>query len=237
MDPSPDVVLLDLDGTLSEAGPAITAAVALALEQVGADPLDEAALRAFVGPPLEDSFAALPGMDEVLVERAVVAYRASYDLLGSSLYAGVQEALQALQAAGLRLALATSKPQPFAEQVVAAHALAPPLERVAGSDREAGQRTKGDVVAEALRQVRPARGAVMVGDRRARRPRGGRARRAVHRRALGLRRRGRADGRRGGGPGPQPSAPGGAAVRGLRPVSGPQPAPCDGPCGPGSGSR
>ena len=165
MDRSPDVVLLDLDGTLSEAGPAITAAVALALEQVGADPLDEAALRAFVGPPLEDSFAALPGMDEVLAERAVAAYRASYDLLGSPMYAGVPAALAALQEAGLRLALATSKPQRFAEQVVAAHALAPPLERVVGSDRDAGRRTKGDVVAEALRQTRPVRRAVMVGDR------------------------------------------------------------------------
>lgn len=162
---SPDVVLLDLDGTLSEAGPAITAAVALALEQVGAEPLDETALRAFVGPPLEDSFAALPGMDEELVARAVAAYRAGYDLLGSPLYAGVPEALAALRAAGLRLALATSKPQPFAEQIVAAHALAPLLEVVVGSDRPAGRRTKGDVVGEALRQAPPARAAVMVGDR------------------------------------------------------------------------
>ena len=45
MDPSPDLALLDLDVTLSEAGPAITGAVALALAQVGADPLDGAALR------------------------------------------------------------------------------------------------------------------------------------------------------------------------------------------------
>ena len=165
MHPSPDLVLLDLDGTLSEAGPAITAAVALALEQVGADPLDEAALRAFVGPPLEDSFAALPGMDEALVERAVAAYRGSYDLLGSPLYAGVLAALQRLHGAGLRLALATSKPQPFAEQVVAAHGLEPWLEVVVGSDRPGGRRTKGDVVAEALRRAVPRRRAVMVGDR------------------------------------------------------------------------
>lgn len=165
MHPSPDLALLDLDGTLSEAGPAITAAVALALEQVGADPLDEAALRAFVGPPLEDSFAALPGMDEALVERAVAAYRGSYDLLGSPLYVGVLEALQTLYDAGLRLALATSKPQPFAEQVVEAHGLEPLLEAVVGSDRAGGRRTKGDVVAETLRRAVPQRRAVMVGDR------------------------------------------------------------------------
>ena len=160
-----DVVLLDLDGTLSEAGPAIVAAVALALEHVGLDPLDETRLRAFVGPPLEDSFAALPGMDERLVQEAVTVYRASYDLLGSPLYDGVVDALSALRGSGLRLGLATSKPQPFAEQVVAAQGLAPLLEVVVGSDRPAGRRTKGDVVAEALLQLRPYRSAVMVGDR------------------------------------------------------------------------
>jgi len=160
-----DAVLLDLDGTLSEAGPAIVAAVALALDHVGADPLDDAALRAFVGPPLEDSFAALPGMDERLVEEAVAVYRASYDLLGSPLYDGVVDALVALRAAGLRLALATSKPQPFAEQVVAAHGLAPLLEVVVGSDRPAGLRTKGDVVAAALLRLAPCSAPVMVGDR------------------------------------------------------------------------
>ena len=61
--PPPTLALLDLDGTLLEAGSAITALV-LALEQVGAEPLDEAALRASVGPPLGDSSAALPEMDE-----------------------------------------------------------------------------------------------------------------------------------------------------------------------------
>jgi len=160
-----DVVLLDLDGTLSEAGPAIVAAVAVALEHVGADPLDERALRAFVGPPLEDSFAALPRMDERLVQEAVAVYRASYDLLGSPLYDGVVDALQALRGAGLRLALATSKPQVFAEQVVAAHGLAPLLDVVVGSDRPAGRRTKGDVVAAALERMQPCRAPVMVGDR------------------------------------------------------------------------
>jgi len=160
-----DVVLLDLDGTLSEAGPAIVAAVEVALEHVGADPLDEAALRAFVGPPLEDSFAALPRMDERLVAEAVAVYRSSYDLLSSPLYDGIAEALLALRAADLRLALATSKPQPFAEQIVEARGLGPLLEAVVGSDRPAGRRSKGDVVAAALKALGPHRAAVMVGDR------------------------------------------------------------------------
>lgn len=160
-----DVVLLDLDGTLSEAGPAITAAVSLALEHCGHDPLDQTALRAFVGPPLEDSFAAL-GFAPALIEEAVRIYRDNYTLLGNPLYDGVLDALLTLRGAGLRLALATSKPQELAEQVVRDTGLGPLLEVVAGSDIPTGVVTKADVIRRALTRLGHARSPIMVGDRR-----------------------------------------------------------------------
>ncbi len=160
-----DAVLLDLDGTLSDSGAAITSAVTAALLAVGHPELDAGVLRSFVGPPLEDSFAALAGFTPARVAAAVAAYRAGYDLLGSPLYDGVLAALERLHAAGIRLALATSKPQPYAEQVVAAHGLSGLLEHVVGSDRDHGRRTKGDVVGEALRRLGPVSSVVMVGDR------------------------------------------------------------------------
>lgn len=159
-----DAVLLDLDGTLSEAGPAITAAVARALAHVGHDPLDPTALRAFVGPPLEDSFTAL-GLPPAVVDEVVRVYRQHYDLLSSPLYDGVPDALRTLRTAGLPLALATSKPQPFAEQVVDETALRGLLDVVVGSDRAAGRVSKGDVVARAVALLGGPRAPVMVGDR------------------------------------------------------------------------
>ena len=98
--------------------------------------------------------------------RAVLAYRAVHDQLGSPLFPGVAEALAALAAAGLPLALATSKPQPFAEAVVAGKGLSPLLDVVVGSDRAHGRRTKGDVVAAALLALGLPAAPVMVGDRR-----------------------------------------------------------------------
>lgn len=162
--PRPDAVLLDLDGTLSEAGPAITAAIEVALAHVGHDPLDPVALRAFVGPPLEDSLAAL-GLSPAVVDDAVLVYRAHYDLLSSPVYEGVPAALSTLRAAGLRLSLATSKPQQLAEKVVAGTGLAGLLDSIAGSDRPAGRVTKADVVAHALRLLGDPAAPVMVGDR------------------------------------------------------------------------
>ena len=163
--PRPDAVLLDLDGTLSDAGPAIVAALEVALAHVGHDPLDPVALRAFVGPPLEDSLADL-GLDPHVVQDAVRVYHDNYDLLSSPLYDGVVEALQALRAAGLPLALATSKPQEMAEAVVGAGPLAGLLDHVAGADRPAGRLTKGDVVRHALGVLGGPSHPVMVGDRR-----------------------------------------------------------------------
>lgn len=160
-----EAVLLDLDGTLSDSGSAITSAVTAALLAVGHPELDAPVLLGFVGPPLEDSFAALPGFTAERVAAAVAAYRAGYDLLGSPLFDGVLATLRQLRAHGLRLALATSKPQPYAEQVVAAHGLSPLFEHVVGLEPAAGRSTKGDVVGEALRLLAPVGPAVMVGDR------------------------------------------------------------------------
>ncbi len=162
---SPDAVLIDLDGTLSDAGAAIAASVSAALAHVGHRPLCPAALRGFVGPPLEDSFAAL-GLSEDDVEKAVVVYRAQHSQLASPLYDGVLVALQALRDAGLRLALATSKPQQFAELVVAGKQLGGFFDVVVGSDRPGGRRTKGDVVGCALVGLGAPTAPVMVGDRR-----------------------------------------------------------------------
>lgn len=160
-----DAVLLDLDGTLSDAGPAITAAVSVALEHCGIDPLEEHVLRAFVGPPLAVSFVQLAGLEEALVAEAVHVYRENYDLLGPPLYPGVLEALERLRAAGLRLALATSKPEELAVQVVDHQGLRPLLDAVCGAGLDHERTTKADVVAKALRRLGGPRRPVMVGDR------------------------------------------------------------------------
>lgn len=160
-----DAVLLDLDGTLSKSGAIIMAAVSGALAHVGADPLELAALQAFVGPPLEDSFTALPNFDAARVDAAVAHYRRTYDVTGPPLYPGTLDTLRQLNDSGLALALATSKPQHLAERVVAHTGLACLLDVVVGSDRVVGRLTKGDVVGEALHLLGDPSRPIMVGDR------------------------------------------------------------------------
>ena len=71
-----DVLLFDLDGTLTDSGPGIMHAAETALGSFGITGLSEQALRQFVGPPLVESFAVyLPQAD---VETAIDRFRAYY---------------------------------------------------------------------------------------------------------------------------------------------------------------
>ena len=60
-----DVLLFDLDGTLTDSGPGIMHAAETALASFGITGLCERELRYFVGPPLVESFAAYLPQAEV----------------------------------------------------------------------------------------------------------------------------------------------------------------------------
>jgi phosphoglycolate phosphatase len=163
-----DAVVFDLDGTLSDPGVGIAEAVSAALISVDRPVPSEQGLRRFVGPPLDQSFRAI-GLSGDETAAAVVAYRSHFATSGvraTRLYPGVRDALEALGAAGLRLAVATSKASEFATRVVEHLAISACFEAVVGSSESAP--TKTEIVAEALRLLianrRPDRVA-MVGDR------------------------------------------------------------------------
>jgi phosphoglycolate phosphatase len=162
------LVLLDLDGTLTDPYDGITKSVAYALDRMEVPRPAARALRSFIGPPLQDQFAAL-GLDETEVERAVVLYRerfSEHGLYENEVYPGVRDALEALSAAAFRMAVATSKPALFAERIVGHFGLARHLELVAGATLDGTRLAKGDIIAFALRALDvQGRDAVMVGDR------------------------------------------------------------------------
>lgn len=162
------LILLDLDGTLTDPYDGITRSVAHALERMGLPGLEERELRSFIGPPLQDRFAAL-GLDDDGVRQAVDAYRERFSERGlyeNRVYDGVEPMLRALTAASLRLAVATSKPTPFAERILAHFGLSDHVELVAGATLDGTRRAKADVIAFALGELGvDAADAVMVGDR------------------------------------------------------------------------
>lgn len=165
--PAP-LALLDLDGTLVDSAGTILASLRDAYAAVDQPVPEETRLRAFLGPPIAGSFAA-NGMPADLVPSAVAAYRRVYDsrMLDAPVYPGIAEALTDLRSAGVRMVLATSKPEVYAARICDRTGLTGRIDAVAGASLDGSRTTKAQVVARALDLAGPQIGArVMVGDRR-----------------------------------------------------------------------
>jgi phosphoglycolate phosphatase len=96
-------------------------------------------------------------------------YREMYNnrdaMFEAAAYAGIGSVLEELRNDGHELAVATSKPTPSAERVLAHFDLLRHFHFVGGATFDGTRRTKEDVVAHVLAS-RATRPAVMVGDRR-----------------------------------------------------------------------
>lgn len=166
---SADVLLLDLDGTVSDSAPGILAALRQAFVDVGMHPLDDTVGRRLLGPPFQESLPPLLGHDE-LVHEVIARYRAHYGaglMFETGVFPGVADLLHAARGQGRRLAVATSKLEPYALPIVERLGLHQVFETVCGDDLAGTRGTKALVIGEALRRLdvtEPAR-VVMVGDR------------------------------------------------------------------------
>ncbi len=164
----PQLVIFDLDGTLTDSADGIVSSFRHALGQIGADVPDGDLTSRIVGPPMHHTLATM-GLGEH-ADAAIAAYRADYTSRGwamNSLFDGISHLLADLRAAGVRLAVATSKAEPTARRILAHFGLDQHFEVVAGASVDGTRATKTDVLAHALAQLRPLPDRVlMVGDRR-----------------------------------------------------------------------
>ncbi len=162
-----DAVLFDLDGTLTASAPGIMGSARYTIEQMGAEPIDEALLRLFVGPPLYNSFQQYAGLSVEQAEKAVDIYRAHYTesgVLNAHVFAGIPNLLRQLKAQGVYIALASAKPSVSVHRVLEHFGLSRFFDRVIGASLERREESKESLLHDAL-PVRYKR-AAMVGDRR-----------------------------------------------------------------------
>ena len=165
------VILFDLDGTLTDSAPGITACVQYALEKMGKPEENAEALRCFVGPPLKDQFMSYAGFTEEEATEAVRYYRERYTKSGmyeNSLYPGVEELLAFLKDRGCVLAVASSKPEQFVRQILEHFHLTGYFREIVGAGMDEKRTTKAEVIEEALKRLdmtSSRQDVVMVGDR------------------------------------------------------------------------
>jgi phosphoglycolate phosphatase len=164
-------ILFDLDGTITDSATGITSSLIHTLEVMGRPTPTPVELLEFIGPPIMDGFAAL-GIPVDERQTALEIYRKQYHDHGafdSSLYEGVPDVLRAVHAAGIPLALATSKPESQAKRILAHYGLDDLFTFIGGASDDEVRSEKEDVVRYVLDNLRTLEVdlgmIVMVGDR------------------------------------------------------------------------
>ena len=115
-----DIVGFDLDGTLLDTSGDLAAAVNYAIGTVGRPPFPTEAIRPFVGKGakvmLERALTASGGFDEALLADTLPILLDYYEqnlAIHSLPYPGLIDAMDALQQAGVKLAICTNKAERF----------------------------------------------------------------------------------------------------------------------------
>ena len=164
-----DYALFDLDGTLTDPKEGITNSAAHALRHFGIE-ADPEELTFFIGPPLYESFERFD-IPEDKMEEAIACFREYFEpggWLENVPYPGIGGTLERLQSAGLRLILATSKPEKFALRIMERFDLAKYFTLICGAPMDERKAGKAAIVARAIREagIADKSRAIMVGDRR-----------------------------------------------------------------------
>lgn len=163
-------VIFDLDGTILDSAPIICAAMAQATTDFG-HPREPEVFRPYIGPPPWHTFAEVTGESEEFVERLVPHYRAIYDAMmaATPAFEGVPKVIRELAAAGVPMAVATSKLRSAAISLLELHGLADLFVTIQGAGADAGSADKARVIGTALDDLRAAgvdvTRLVMIGDR------------------------------------------------------------------------
>ena len=163
-------ILFDLDGTLTDPGLGITNAVMYALKKFNIEVPDRTELYKFIGPPLLDSFEKYYGMSKEESQLALQYYREyfkPYGLYENTVYDGIEELLSELKEEGKKLILATSKPEPFAVEILRHFGLDKYFDFVGGATMDEKRVKKAEVIRYALEScgISELSSAIMVGDR------------------------------------------------------------------------
>lgn len=162
-------ILFDLDGTLTNPRLGIGNSLKYALRQMQIDGYSAEILERFVGPPLQDGFKNLFGLDERNTSLAVEHFRTYFGEKGlyeNIPYPGIMELLEELHLSGKRIFVVTSKLEKYAKMIIRHFEFDRYVDDLIGAKATGEHSGKGQLIAELMNRVKiPASPAVvMIGD-------------------------------------------------------------------------
>ncbi len=150
------VVLFDLDGTITDSAPGIIACIRYALDDMDLAGPDDETMRSFLGPPLVDTFINHFGVTAAQSKQMIAKYRERYHDVGeyeNSVYPGLPEILADLCAQGATVATATSKPTASATRILTHFKLDGYFTFIGGAEMHGARQHKADVIAHTLEEL------------------------------------------------------------------------------------
>ena len=164
-----DLILFDLDGTLTQSHPGILRCIRYTMKKLNVPEPPAETMRKFIGPPLVLSLKEYCGIPQEKIMEFVEEYRNIYNIEGvfeANVFDGMFPLLEELRQAGYKLALATSKPQSSAKLVSDHFGITPYLDMISGASEDEND-TKANVIRRAIAAMNTTPGrTLMIGDTR-----------------------------------------------------------------------
>ncbi len=145
--------LFDLDGTLTDSREGITKCVQYALRHYGIEEPDLSKLECFIGPPLVDSFMEFYHFTNEQAWEASHIFRQRFVPIGAyenKVFPGVPEMLQKMKEQGIRIAIASSKPEVSVRKILEHFELDQYFDVIVGSAPDGSNGAKEEIVERAL---------------------------------------------------------------------------------------
>ena len=166
-----DVILFDLDGTLTDPKEGITRCVQYALAKMNIIEKDLEKLVPFIGPPLMRTFKETYQLTDEEANQALTYYRERFSTVGlyeNAVFPGIPELLDKLTANGKTLFVATSKPTVFSVRILEHFGLHQYFRAIIGSNLDGTRVEKNEVIEYVLSELGDHDSAkvLMVGDRK-----------------------------------------------------------------------
>lgn len=164
-----NTVIFDFDGTVCDTGEGILKSAKYALDCFGYETSDDYhELTCFIGPPLLITFQEKFGADPVKAEELVKKFRERYTNTGlyeSCLYDGIISLLKRLKTNGIKLGIASSKPQHYIEALLEKFGIKSLFDCICGVSFKADCESKSSIIGRCLNELGAnTREALMVGD-------------------------------------------------------------------------
>ncbi|HET6559142.1 MAG TPA: HAD hydrolase-like protein [Prolixibacteraceae bacterium] len=162
-------ILFDLDGTLTNPRLGIGNSLRYALRQMQIDGYSDQLLERFIGPPLQQGFKTLFGMNDHHTTLAVEHFRTYFGDLGwceNEPYEGISELLEELHLSGKRIYVVTSKLEKYALMIVRHFGFDRYIDDLQGADYSGTHSGKGQLISQLMERNRiaSAPSVVMIGD-------------------------------------------------------------------------